>query len=76
MKLARFREAEEAAGVKMKSKNTIVCEWPARPKLQPHQKGAQEEFRRALGFDRTVLNRYVEWQRSSSNPGTFFTLDV
>lgn len=64
MKLEDFRGAGEAAGVRMKPKNTIVAEWPMRLKLRPHQKGAKEEFGRKLASSHTGVERYVEWQRS------------
>lgn len=60
-----FHGAGEAAGVRMKPKNTVVAEWPLRLKLRPHQKGAKEEFEEKLGSSHTGVERYVEWQRSS-----------
>lgn len=64
-RLVDFRGAEEAAGMKMRTKNTIVGEWPMRLKLRPHQKGAKEAFDRVLGSSHLGIERYVEWQRKS-----------
>jgi hypothetical protein len=47
----------------MKTKHTVIEEWPFRLKLRPGQQGAQEEFDRLLGGGVSGKERYVEWQR-------------
>ncbi|ROW09323.1 hypothetical protein VPNG_05867 [Cytospora leucostoma] len=64
MKREDFRGAGEMAGVTMKSRNTVIDEWPLQLKLRPKDKGAKEAFENLLGSGHSGLERYVEWRRS------------
>ncbi|KAH8593889.1 hypothetical protein B0O99DRAFT_546517 [Bisporella sp. PMI_857] len=63
MEFCNFEQISADLRVEMKKNNTIVEKWPTKLKLQPGQKGAQEEFRLNLGFNFTNTERYVEWRR-------------
>ena len=56
-------EAGQAAGARIKQRNTIVEKWPAALKLHPGQPGAQEEFDILVGSALSSDERYVEWKR-------------
>ena len=64
MKRMAFSEMEEALGVAMKDKHTVIEKWPYQLKLRPGQPGAQEEFNRLVGGDLSGNERYVEWRRT------------
>lgn len=64
MKTMVFSEMEEALGVAMKDKHTIIDKWPYQLKLRPGQPGAQEEFNRLLRGGLSGNERYVEWRRT------------
>jgi hypothetical protein len=64
MKVMAFSEMEEALGVAMKAKHTVIEKWPYQMKLQPGQPGAQEEFNRLVRGDLSGNERYVEWRRT------------
>ena len=59
-----FNTIEEICGVTIKDSHTIVEQWPLRLKLQPHQAGAQDEFKILLASDHCGHERYVEWKKS------------
>ena len=56
-----FEEAAKAAGLKMKSKNTIVEAWPMRLKSN----ATQDEFELLLASGHTGTERYVEWRSAT-----------
>jgi hypothetical protein len=47
--------------MKIKEPNTVVEQWPTRPKLRFGQEGAEEEFVIALAATYNSWVRYVEW---------------
>lgn len=63
MRKHKFNEIEKSVGMTMKETHTIVDKWPMRLKLQPHQSGAQDEFKTALSSGHSGEERYVEWKR-------------
>lgn len=64
MVLCDFEKISADLGVEINNINTVVEEWPTQLKLQPGQKGAEEEFRLLLGPGFTHTERYVEWKRA------------
>lgn len=63
MEYVDFEQIATDLGVEMKELNTIVEKWPTQLKLQPREKGAEEEFCLNLGSGLTNFERYVEWRR-------------
>ncbi|KAH7037034.1 uncharacterized protein B0I36DRAFT_402498 [Microdochium trichocladiopsis] len=59
----KLTEFGHVCGVTMKNKHTIIEKWPYILRLQPDQKGAQEEFDRLLRSSTSTKERYVEWKR-------------
>lgn len=57
MRSYRFNEIGKAAGLEMKSKNTIIEPWPMRLSNNPSQK----EFDISLASGHMGSERYVEW---------------
>jgi hypothetical protein len=57
----RFEKIGKAAGLKMKSTNTIIEPWPLRLK----DNAAQEEFNLLLASGHIGLERYVEWESAA-----------
>jgi hypothetical protein len=58
----------QVAGVRVKSRNSIVDKWPSRLKLRPKQPGAQEEFDAAVASKLNGTEVYLEWQRAKETP--------
>ena len=54
----RLEDLGKAAGLQMKSSNTIVEKWPMRLK----KNATQDEFDLLLGSNCTGSERYVEWR--------------
>lgn len=52
-----------ATQTSFKKKNTIVQQWPERPKLRPDQPGAQEELDTAVMRISDGTTCYLEWQK-------------
>jgi len=57
-----FKAVQRDSGMVMKTKHTVIEEWPTALKLRPGQPGALEEFHLLLSSGGTSSNRYVEWK--------------
>jgi hypothetical protein len=58
MKDCRFETISKAAGLKMKTKNTIVAPWPRQLK----KNATEEEFEIVHASNNNGSERYVEWR--------------
>jgi len=65
MKQLDFEGVARTAGARMKTRNSIVEDWPLRVKRKAGQPGAEGEFRTVLASDHTGIERYVEWARTA-----------
>ncbi|OCK75946.1 hypothetical protein K432DRAFT_419507 [Lepidopterella palustris CBS 459.81] len=66
MRNHRFQEVGQLTGMMMKEQNTIIEKWPMRPKLQPGDAGAQQEFDTLHSSAHSGHERYVEWKKTNT----------
>ena len=64
MKLTNFSKASREAGMRMKTRNTVIDPWPLRFGKEYGESGAQEAFDRLMSSSSSGNERYVEWVRS------------
>ena len=66
MRERKFAEMQQAIGISMKEKHTIVDKWPMKLRfaLPSSHAGAQEEFDILQSSGHSGSERYVEWKWS------------
>ncbi|KAF1812296.1 hypothetical protein P152DRAFT_487845 [Eremomyces bilateralis CBS 781.70] len=63
MKRSKFDLIEQLAKAKVKKRNSIIGQWPARLKLRPGHPGAQDEFDSLVSSTLNGTECYLEWHR-------------
>lgn len=63
MEAGNFEEVSKAAGMRIKTKQTITEKWPNKLKKRAGQSGAQEEFLALTASSQGAHECYLEWAR-------------